>query len=172
MLIQNANLGLDKVVEVLVLLAKCKEGRQEMIKFGGLLEILIKFLKNGLSRAVQYALLTISLLCNYNERMCVLVVREGVFEIYVGLLEDDNEKKTLLFGRNLKGEVKTLPRHHQASKKGKIAMPLSLSCTDVQCSRATEEQHELKKVDVTVEATAEEHNITVDNPPTASKEEE
>ncbi|KAF3639641.1 putative glycerol-3-phosphate 2-O-acyltransferase 6-like [Capsicum annuum] len=40
------------------------------------------------------------------------------------------------------------------------------------CARATGEQHELKKVDVTVEATAEEHNITVNNPSIASKEEE
>ncbi|PHU24278.1 hypothetical protein BC332_09385 [Capsicum chinense] len=55
-------------------------------------------------------------------------------------------------------------------KKGKIAMPLSLSFTDLQCARATEEQHELKKVDVT--STAEEHNMTVDNPSTASKDEE
>ncbi|PHT92864.1 hypothetical protein T459_00746 [Capsicum annuum] len=55
-------------------------------------------------------------------------------------------------------------------KKRKIVMPLSLSCTDVQCARATEEQHELKKVDVT--ATADEHNMTVDNPSTASKDEE
>ncbi|PHT52967.1 hypothetical protein CQW23_07429 [Capsicum baccatum] len=49
-------------------------------------------------------------------------------------------------------------------------MPLSLSCTNVQCARATEEQHELKKVDVT--ATAEEHNMTVDNTSTASKDKE
>ncbi|PHT57832.1 hypothetical protein CQW23_00195 [Capsicum baccatum] len=49
-------------------------------------------------------------------------------------------------------------------------MPMSLSCTDVQCARATEEQHELKKVDVI--ATAEEHNMRVDNPSTASKDEE
>ncbi|KAF3657613.1 hypothetical protein FXO38_13629 [Capsicum annuum] len=55
-------------------------------------------------------------------------------------------------------------------KKSKIATPLSLSCTDVQCTRATEEQHELKKVDVT--ATVEEHNMTVDNPSTASKDKE
>ncbi|PHT35992.1 Type I inositol 1,4,5-trisphosphate 5-phosphatase 2 [Capsicum baccatum] len=55
-------------------------------------------------------------------------------------------------------------------KKIKIAMPLSFSCTDVQYARATKEQHELKKVDVT--ATAEEHNMTVDNPSTASKDEE
>ncbi|PHT74310.1 hypothetical protein T459_21587 [Capsicum annuum] len=57
-------------------------------------------------------------------------------------------------------------------EKSKIATSLSLSCTDVQYARATGEQHEPKKVDITVEATAEEHNITVDNPSTASKEEE
>ncbi|PHT51688.1 hypothetical protein CQW23_06150 [Capsicum baccatum] len=55
-------------------------------------------------------------------------------------------------------------------KKRKIAMPLSLFFTDVQCARATKEQHELKKVDVT--ATAEEHNMIVDNPSTVSKDEE
>ncbi|PHT74523.1 hypothetical protein T459_21800 [Capsicum annuum] len=49
-------------------------------------------------------------------------------------------------------------------------MPLSLSCTDVQCARATKEQHELKKVDFT--ATAEEHNMTVDNVSTIKKDEE
>ncbi|PHU23135.1 Ferric reduction oxidase 5 [Capsicum chinense] len=54
-------------------------------------------------------------------------------------------------------------------KKSKITMPLSLSCTDVQYARATGEQHELKKVDVT--ATAEDHNIIVDNLSTASKDE-
>ncbi|PHT92874.1 hypothetical protein T459_00756 [Capsicum annuum] len=57
-------------------------------------------------------------------------------------------------------------------EKSKIAMPLSLSCVDVQCARAIGEQHEPKKVDVTVKATAEEHNITINNPSTVSKEEE
>ncbi|PHT36345.1 hypothetical protein CQW23_24045 [Capsicum baccatum] len=57
-------------------------------------------------------------------------------------------------------------------EKGKITMSLSLSCTVVQCVRATGEQHELKKVDVTVEANTEEYNIKVDNLSTASKEEE
>ncbi|PHU19611.1 hypothetical protein BC332_10762 [Capsicum chinense] len=42
-------------------------------------------------------------------------------------------------------------------EKSKITTPLSLSCTDV---------------DVIVEATAEEHNITVDSPSPAFKEEE
>ncbi|PHU22791.1 hypothetical protein BC332_07898 [Capsicum chinense] len=88
-------------------------------------------------------------------------------------------------------------------KKSKIVTSLSLSCTDVQCARATEEQHELKKIHylfqqmslmlqqmdgksvvylylaltiltfhVDVTTIAEEHNMTIDNPSTASKDEE
>ncbi|PHT48548.1 hypothetical protein CQW23_12756 [Capsicum baccatum] len=57
-------------------------------------------------------------------------------------------------------------------EKSNIAMPLYLSCTIVQYARATRQQHKLKKVDVTTEDTAEKHNITVDNPSTAFKEEE
>ncbi|PHT39971.1 hypothetical protein CQW23_18825 [Capsicum baccatum] len=76
-------------------------------------------------------------------------------------------------------EIKASKRRRKNTSKAssiieisKIATSLSLYCTDVQCKRATGEQHGPKKVDVTVEATAEEHNITVDNPSTTSKEEE
>ncbi|PHT99308.1 hypothetical protein BC332_31747 [Capsicum chinense] len=57
------------------------------------------------------------------------------------------------------------------SKKGVIpSKRISYPDTplEIKCARATEEQHELKKVDVT--ATTEEHNKTVDNPSTASKD--
>ncbi|KAF3618730.1 hypothetical protein FXO37_34049 [Capsicum annuum] len=57
-------------------------------------------------------------------------------------------------------------------EKRKIAMPLSLSYIVVQCARAIGEQHKLKKEDVIVKATTEEHNIIVDNPSNVSKEEE
>ncbi|PHU02501.1 hypothetical protein BC332_27752 [Capsicum chinense] len=57
-------------------------------------------------------------------------------------------------------------------KKSKITMPLYLSYIDVQCVRTTKEQYELKKVNVDVTTTAEEHNMTVDNPSNASKDEE
>ncbi|PHU02692.1 hypothetical protein BC332_27943 [Capsicum chinense] len=74
-------------------------------------------------------------------------------------------------------EIKTAKRRRKDTskassiiRKSKITMRLSLSCTDVQCVRASEEQHELKKVDVT--ATTEEHTMIVDNPSNASKDEE
>ncbi|KAF3626568.1 putative protein EIN4-like [Capsicum annuum] len=76
-------------------------------------------------------------------------------------------------------EIKTTKRRRKDTfkassiiKKSKIGPPLSFSCTDVQCARATKEQHELKKVNVDATATTEEHNMTVDNPSTASKDEE
>lgn len=91
-LIQNVNSGLERAVEVLGILAKSKPARDEMLKFDGILDILIGIVRNGGSRGVQYALLTLSPLCCYNEKMCLEAVREGLFETCVGLLEDDNEK--------------------------------------------------------------------------------
>ncbi|PHT30053.1 hypothetical protein CQW23_30358 [Capsicum baccatum] len=79
-------------------------------------------------------------------------------------------RDTLLEIKTTKRRRKYTSKASSIIKKSKIAMPLSLSYTDVQCARATEEQHELKKVDVT--ATVEEHNMIVDNPSTASKDEE
>ncbi|PHT53461.1 hypothetical protein CQW23_07923 [Capsicum baccatum] len=60
-----------------------------------------------------------------------------------------------------KSRWKDISRASSSIEKSKITTPLSLSCIVVQCIRATKEQHELKK-----------HNITVDNLSTASKEEE
>ncbi|PHU22796.1 hypothetical protein BC332_07903 [Capsicum chinense] len=76
-------------------------------------------------------------------------------------------------------EIKAAKRRKKDTSKSssiikisKIAMPLSLSCIDVQCTRATEEQYDLKKLCTWMSPTAEEHNMTVDNPSTASKDEE
>ncbi|XP_057764696.1 U-box domain-containing protein 8-like [Salvia miltiorrhiza] len=91
-LIQNADSGLERAVEVLGLLAKCKLARDEMLRFCGFLDILIGIVSNGSSRGVQYALLTLSSLCCYSEKMGLEALREGLFETCVGLLEDDNEK--------------------------------------------------------------------------------
>ncbi|PHU22852.1 hypothetical protein BC332_07959 [Capsicum chinense] len=79
---------------------------------------------------------------------------------------------TLLEIKATKSRRKDTSKASLSIEKSKLAMTLSLSCTIVQCKRATEKHHELKKVDVTVEATAKEHNIIVDNPSIASKKEE
>lgn len=91
-LIQNLGSRLERVVEVLGLLAKCKEGREEMLKSDGLLEKLMFVLLNGSSRGVQYGLLTLNLLCSCSEKMCFDALNAGVFEACLELLEDENEK--------------------------------------------------------------------------------
>nr|GMD83104.1 U-box domain-containing protein 8 [Ipomoea batatas] len=80
-LIQNSNSGLERAVEVLGLLAKCKEGRQEMMKYGGFLDTLVEFLKIGSPRGVQYALLTINMLCTFSEHMFCRGKKESLVEM-------------------------------------------------------------------------------------------
>ncbi|KAJ7968422.1 RING-type E3 ubiquitin transferase [Quillaja saponaria] len=91
-LLRIADSGLERAVEVLGILAKCNDGREQMERFPGCIQILVRVLKNGTSRGVQYALLTLSSLCCNSEDMCLEATKEGVFEICTGLLEDDNEK--------------------------------------------------------------------------------
>lgn len=107
-LMRIADSGLERAVEVLGLLAKCKEGRDGIERFNGCIRVLVRFLKNGSSRGVEYALLTLHLLCFYSVDMCVEAWREGVLEIAIGLLEDDNEK----IGRYALGLVKVLSSSH------------------------------------------------------------
>lgn len=91
-LLKIANSGLHRAVEVLGLLAKCREGREQMQRFNGCVEILGRVLRSGAPRAVQYALLTLSSLCCHCEPMCVEARREGVLGICMTLIDDDNEK--------------------------------------------------------------------------------
>ncbi|PHT97944.1 hypothetical protein BC332_33129 [Capsicum chinense] len=63
-----------------------------------------------------------------------------------------------------KGEGKTLPRHHQRIKKQDFNASIFILDRCLVC------KGHRRAVDLTVEATAEDHNITIDNPSTASKE--
>lgn len=91
-LVNSLDSGLERAVEVLGLLAKCKRGREEMVRFNGCVKILIHVLRNGSSRGVQYALLTLNSLCLTSEVICMESLKEGVFELCLRFLEDDNEK--------------------------------------------------------------------------------
>lgn len=91
-LVNLLNLGLERAVEVLGLLTKCKRGREEMLRFDGCVKILFRVLSNGSSRGVQYALLTLNSLCLSSEVICMEALEEGVFELCLRFLEDDNEK--------------------------------------------------------------------------------
>ncbi|KAJ7946878.1 RING-type E3 ubiquitin transferase [Quillaja saponaria] len=91
-LLRIADSGLERAVEVLGILAKCKEGREQMERLPGCIQILVRVLRNGTWRGVQYALLTLNSLCCNSEEMCLEATEGGVLEICTGLLEDDNVK--------------------------------------------------------------------------------
>ncbi|KAK4759737.1 hypothetical protein SAY87_022868 [Trapa incisa] len=105
-LLRIAGSGLDRAVEVLGLLAKCREGREAMERFNGAVRILACVLRTGESKGVQYALLTLSTLCSYSERMCTEVRKEGVLKDCVRLVEDENEK----IRRNASSLIQVLER--------------------------------------------------------------
>ncbi|KAH8512031.1 hypothetical protein H0E87_009283 [Populus deltoides] len=91
-LIKIGGMGLERAVEVLSLLVKCKEGREEIRKVNGCLEVLVKVIRNGSERGVQCALFTLNCLCSFAEEMRVEAKKDGVLEICVGFLDDENEK--------------------------------------------------------------------------------
>lgn len=91
-LIRMAKLGLERAVEVLGLLVRCKEGREEMVKFKGAVPVLVGILNNGSSRGVQCALSILNSLCFCSERICNEARNDGVLELCSRFLEVDNEK--------------------------------------------------------------------------------
>ncbi|KAK7319580.1 hypothetical protein RJT34_04303 [Clitoria ternatea] len=91
-LLRNVDCGLERGVEVIGVLAKCKEGREEMEGCDGCVKILCRVLRNGSSRGVQYALFALTSLCLYSHQMALVAMEEGALEASVGLIEDGNEK--------------------------------------------------------------------------------
>ncbi|KAK9681736.1 hypothetical protein RND81_10G024400 [Saponaria officinalis] len=91
-LLSMACSGLERAIEVLGLLAKCKEGREEIIRCDEAVGILVKYVKSGILRGVQYGLLTLNLICCCSESVKEEVKNEGVLEICLGLIDNDNEK--------------------------------------------------------------------------------
>ncbi|KAE9591800.1 hypothetical protein Lal_00038974 [Lupinus albus] len=91
-LLRSVDSGLERAVEVIGLLAKCKEGREQIGKFDGCVRILVRVLRNGTSRGIQYALLSLNSLCCTSDGIVEEAMEEGVLETCVRLLEDDNDK--------------------------------------------------------------------------------
>ncbi|GAV89967.1 U-box domain-containing protein/KAP domain-containing protein, partial [Cephalotus follicularis] len=99
--------GMERAVEVLGVLVKCKEGREEMGRASGFVGVLVRVLKEGSVRGVQYALFTLYCLCCYSEEIGFEVEREGVLEICIGLVDDDNE----IIRRNVSSLLQTLRKN-------------------------------------------------------------
>ncbi|KAK7302651.1 hypothetical protein RJT34_13544 [Clitoria ternatea] len=105
-LLRSADSGLERSVEVVGVLAKCKEGREQMERFGGCVQILARVLRNGTSsRGVQYALVALYSLCSNSERVVSEALEEGVLEICHGLVEEVDSEKVR---RNASGLIQVL----------------------------------------------------------------
>ncbi|KAI3904052.1 hypothetical protein MKW92_015951 [Papaver armeniacum] len=105
-LIEMVNSGMERAIEVMGLLAKCREGREEMGKIDECVSVLIQVLKEGSSRSIICALAVLNSLCSHSEEISLEVRRKGVLEICLGLAEDDNDK----ISRNASNLVQTLRR--------------------------------------------------------------
>ncbi|XP_010247754.1 PREDICTED: U-box domain-containing protein 8-like [Nelumbo nucifera] len=105
-LIEMAGSGVERAVEVLSLLAKCREGREKIEKFDGSVRILVRVLLNGSPRGVQHALSTLNSLCSCSQRMCWEVKNEDIEKICFVFLEGENEK----IRRNASNLIQTLQR--------------------------------------------------------------
>ncbi|KAG4960555.1 hypothetical protein AAZX31_13G231600 [Glycine max] len=89
-LFRCADSGLERSVEVIGVLSKSKEGREQMERFCGCVQILTRVFRNGSSRGVQYALMALYSLCCHSQETVVEALKNGVLEICQGLVEDDN----------------------------------------------------------------------------------
>ncbi|KAE9613498.1 putative aminoacyltransferase, E1 ubiquitin-activating enzyme [Lupinus albus] len=94
-LLRNVGSGLERGVE-------------EMESYDGCVQILVHVLRNGSCRGIQYALLALTSLCTNSEEMVMVVLEEGVLEICVGLMENDNEKVR----RNTSNLIQVLRGNH------------------------------------------------------------
>nr|ADQ37359.1 unknown [Arabidopsis lyrata] len=91
-LVEAADSGLERAVEVLGLLVKCRGGREEMSKVSGFVEVLVNVLRNGSLKGIQYSLFILNCLCCCSREIVDEVKREGVVEICFGLEDNESEK--------------------------------------------------------------------------------
>ncbi|KEH31163.1 U-box domain-containing protein 8 isoform X1 [Medicago truncatula] len=112
-LLRNVESGLERGVEVIGVLAKCKEGREQLESYGGCAKILVSVLRNGSSRGIQYALLALTLVCLHSKEILMMTLQEGVLEICIGMVEDNSEKVR----RNASNLIRVLRggNHHRIS---------------------------------------------------------
>ncbi|KAJ0239421.1 U-box domain-containing protein 8 [Hirschfeldia incana] len=91
-LVEAADGGLERAVEVLGLLVKCRGGREEMSRVSGFVEVLVNVLRNGSLKGIQYSLFILNCLCCCSREIVEEVKREGVVEICFGLEDNESEK--------------------------------------------------------------------------------
>ncbi|KAL1195159.1 U-box domain-containing protein 8 [Cardamine amara subsp. amara] len=91
-LVEAADSGLERAVEVLGLLVKCRGGREEMSKVSGFVEVLVNVLRNGSLKGIQYSLFILNCLCCFSREIVDEVKREGVVDLCFSLEDYESEK--------------------------------------------------------------------------------
>ena len=67
--------GSARAVEVLGLLARCREGRQELCRIPGIVSVLTGVAKSGNARAIEQALLVLNWICSESNELAVEAIK-------------------------------------------------------------------------------------------------
>ncbi|CAO2186884.1 unnamed protein product [Urochloa humidicola] len=84
--------GSARAVEVLGLLAKCREGRQELCKIPGIVAVLSGVAGSGNPRAIEQAVLVLNWICSESNELALEAIKLGAFQLCETLVNDDNCK--------------------------------------------------------------------------------
>ncbi|XP_020587154.1 U-box domain-containing protein 8-like [Phalaenopsis equestris] len=95
-LVYFAGDGSERAVQVLSLIAKCREGREAMANVEGFVRVLAGVLMEGTGRGIEHALLVLNFVCSDIEKFRWEAKEEGVLEICLVLIQKDYGK----IGRN------------------------------------------------------------------------
>ncbi|KAH0451614.1 hypothetical protein IEQ34_018913 [Dendrobium chrysotoxum] len=105
-LVYFAGDGSERAVQVLSLIAKCREGRDAMANVDGFVRVLAGVLVKGTGRGIEHALLVLNFVCSDIEKVRWEAKEEGVLEICLVLVEKDDGK----IGRNALALARTIEK--------------------------------------------------------------
>ncbi|KAG6488537.1 U-box domain-containing protein 8-like [Zingiber officinale] len=91
-LVRFAGEGSERAVRVLGLLAKCREGKDEMRKKAGFVRVLADVVRTGSPRGVEHALVVLNLVCSDSQEMAFEAIKVGVLDLCSVLTTDMNQK--------------------------------------------------------------------------------
>ncbi|KQJ95012.1 U-box domain-containing protein 8 [Brachypodium distachyon] len=91
-LVELAAAGSARAVEVLGLLAKSRECRQELSRIPDMVPVLCAFAGSGNARAVDQGLVVLNWICSESNRLAKEAIKLGAFQLCEALVKDDNCK--------------------------------------------------------------------------------
>uniref|UniRef100_A0ACD5WVX1 Uncharacterized protein n=1 Tax=Avena sativa TaxID=4498 RepID=A0ACD5WVX1_AVESA len=91
-LVELAAAGSARAVEVLGLLAKNREGRQDMSRIPDIVSVLCSVAGSGNARAIDQALVVLNWICSESNELAMEAIKLGAFQLCEALVNDDNCK--------------------------------------------------------------------------------